>query len=101
MYQSLAISNKSPILLTFLGVRKRLPETIPFPSVMNLTLIFTNCESNISGSSGTGTDILLPDDFLFGSGGLSGSGGGIFIIWLANTKLDDNRLCNFNLQEQI
>ena len=65
--------------LTFLGVRNKLPETIPFPSVMNFTLTFTNWVSNISGSSGM--DAFLTGSFLFSladSGGFLGSGGGIF-----------------------
>ena len=42
---------------------------------------------------------LVADSFFFieVSGGLSGSGGGIFNICPANTNVEDNRLCNFSL----
>ena len=71
--------NNDRLELTFFGVRNRLPDTIPLPSVMNFTLTFTNWVSNISGSSGM--DAFLTGSFLFSladSGGFLGSGGGIF-----------------------
>ena len=86
--------------LTFFGVRNRLPDTIPLPSVMNFTLTFTNWVSNISGSSGM--DAFLTGSFLLnlaGSGGFLGSGGGIFNNWPGNTNPDDNLLCCFNLND--